>query len=472
MSRGKINLFPIAGSSLPVPAAFQAYSGPVRNAGQSPSGLFTLSYTPGDDMLVYGTLSYGSKSAGFNLVAPLSPSLVVLPPSTLNLKPENAVNYEMGFKDQFLDSKLQINLAGYWTDLSNYQANAVGLVLISNAQNVGPVRKGRAPANLCLELFQDIAARAWHNSGGWIHRLDRAGLADDRSRILFDQAFALQAAAHVYAATGWPEARHWADRTLRFLDTSMSIYTGGFRSVAEGIIEPLQQCPHMHYFEGLLALWEVFGESEYATRAAVLFRHFERRFVDHDGRLTELYLADWTPHGFARDVFVPGYHFEWSWLCSEYARLSGAALPAVAERLFKRANAVGMGQDGLVVELVDAQGAETSTSRKLDAIERAETDDKWVRIRTWHADGSVFIEVIDSGQGIELGTEERVVETFYSNRPGGLGMGLAICRAIVEEHGGVLEAKNTRDAGAAFTISLPEQLEPEQPASSEAPPSL
>ena len=67
----------------------------------------------------------------------------------------------------------------------------------------------------------------------------------------------------------------------------------------------------------------------------------------------------------------------------------------------------------------------------------------------------VVVKVQDSGPGIAPQQQDRLFEAFYSTKPGGLGMGLAICRSIVEAHGGRLWATANEDRGAAFHFTLP-----------------
>ncbi|MGX5804908.1 PAS domain-containing sensor histidine kinase [Bradyrhizobium sp. Arg314] len=68
-------------------------------------------------------------------------------------------------------------------------------------------------------------------------------------------------------------------------------------------------------------------------------------------------------------------------------------------------------------------------------------------------DGTVEVEVRDRGRG--LSDLERIFDAFYTTKLDGMGMGLAICRSIVEAHCGRLWAKNVETGGASITFSLP-----------------
>lgn len=70
----------------------------------------------------------------------------------------------------------------------------------------------------------------------------------------------------------------------------------------------------------------------------------------------------------------------------------------------------------------------------------------------------MVIEIRDSGRGFDAGTEERVFEKFFRGKHGGTsgaGLGLPICRAIVEAHGGTIRAENRAVGGAVVRIVLP-----------------
>jgi signal transduction histidine kinase len=69
--------------------------------------------------------------------------------------------------------------------------------------------------------------------------------------------------------------------------------------------------------------------------------------------------------------------------------------------------------------------------------------------------GGVRIRVRDSGKGIEPDALPRIFDAFFTTKSGGMGMGLAISRSIVEAHGGRLSAASTPGCGATFEIALP-----------------
>jgi len=70
--------------------------------------------------------------------------------------------------------------------------------------------------------------------------------------------------------------------------------------------------------------------------------------------------------------------------------------------------------------------------------------------------GDILLAVRDSGPGIDPARLERVFDAFYTTKPGGMGMGLSICRSIIEAHGGRLwAAANEPSGGAIFQFTLP-----------------
>ena len=68
---------------------------------------------------------------------------------------------------------------------------------------------------------------------------------------------------------------------------------------------------------------------------------------------------------------------------------------------------------------------------------------------------SVLVSVRDSGPGIRPESLDRLFDPFYTTKPGGMGMGLSICRSIIEGHGGQIWATSNGEQGAAFNFTLP-----------------
>ena len=97
----------------------------------------------------------------------------------------------------------------------------------------------------------------------------------------------------------------------------------------------------------------------------------------------------------------------------------------------------------LIVNAVEAMsGASDGTRELLVSSRKAEQ-------------GGVLVEVRDSGPGLASETLEHVFDAFYTTKPGGLGMGLSICRSIIDAHGGRLWASTNLPHGASFQFALP-----------------
>jgi two-component system, OmpR family, sensor histidine kinase KdpD len=83
-----------------------------------------------------------------------------------------------------------------------------------------------------------------------------------------------------------------------------------------------------------------------------------------------------------------------------------------------------------------------------------------VQVVAGQAGRDVELRVIDHGPGIPGPERERVFDQFYrlkggGRRPEGTGMGLAICRGIMQAHGGSLRIETTPGGGATFVLALP-----------------
>jgi len=85
-----------------------------------------------------------------------------------------------------------------------------------------------------------------------------------------------------------------------------------------------------------------------------------------------------------------------------------------------------------------------------------------IELAAFEQEGAVIIEVLDRGPGIPPGEEELIFEKFYrgnSKNVRGAGLGLPICRAIIQAHRGTIQALTRDGGGTTFRISLPSESE-------------
>ena len=92
----------------------------------------------------------------------------------------------------------------------------------------------------------------------------------------------------------------------------------------------------------------------------------------------------------------------------------------------------------------------------LEAMNENEAGTRQLTIHTSRAESdAVELTIRDTGRGLPDETLDRVFDPFFSTKPDGMGMGLSICRTIVEAHGGHLWATSDSDRGATFRFTLP-----------------
>jgi PAS domain S-box-containing protein len=96
----------------------------------------------------------------------------------------------------------------------------------------------------------------------------------------------------------------------------------------------------------------------------------------------------------------------------------------------------------LILNAVEAMGSVEAGVRELS-------------IRTEQNHTGVLVAVCDSGPGVDPDNRERIFEAFYTTKSSGTGMGLSICRSIIEAHGGRLWASANVPRGATFQFMVP-----------------
>jgi C4-dicarboxylate-specific signal transduction histidine kinase len=94
----------------------------------------------------------------------------------------------------------------------------------------------------------------------------------------------------------------------------------------------------------------------------------------------------------------------------------------------------------------------------IDAMRNTDPAQRALRIGSRRADqGRVTITVADRGEGIAPAVGERLFSTFFTTKATGLGLGLSICRSVIELHGGRLWHDANPGGGTAFHFTLPEE---------------
>ena len=91
----------------------------------------------------------------------------------------------------------------------------------------------------------------------------------------------------------------------------------------------------------------------------------------------------------------------------------------------------------------------------MDAVQGRPRGERMVTVRTLIGGGMGEVVVEDNGPGIPPEIHGRLFESFFTTKQDGLGMGLSICRSIVESLGGKITAENRPGGGAVFRVSLP-----------------
>ncbi|NKK56657.1 PAS domain S-box protein [Rhizobium leguminosarum bv. viciae] len=90
-----------------------------------------------------------------------------------------------------------------------------------------------------------------------------------------------------------------------------------------------------------------------------------------------------------------------------------------------------------------------------DAMGTIEGERKVLHIVTCRSNGSIEVSVTDNGVGLDPDTADRAFEAFFTTKATGIGMGLSICRSIIEAHGGHIWVTTEKGTGSTFSFTLP-----------------
>jgi signal transduction histidine kinase len=127
-------------------------------------------------------------------------------------------------------------------------------------------------------------------------------------------------------------------------------------------------------------------------------------------------------------------------------------------------------ESGVSLELgARAQGARVRVDRLLmeqvalnllrnaiEAVESLSPERRRVTVETAvDSEGRATLAVSDLGEGVPAEVREKLFDAFVTNKPGGLGLGLSICRSVIEAHGGTIRYEQNGARGARFAFTIP-----------------
>jgi PAS domain S-box-containing protein len=131
-------------------------------------------------------------------------------------------------------------------------------------------------------------------------------------------------------------------------------------------------------------------------------------------------------------------------LHSEFIRHGVEVVRVLETNLTVRANKTQIQQVllNLMINAMEAMAEQPAGGRRL-------------RVSATHADRKALVSISDTGVGIADDMLNRIFDGFYTTKPQGLGVGLEVCRSIVESHRGAIWAEANPDRGATFHFTLP-----------------
>ena len=136
----------------------------------------------------------------------------------------------------------------------------------------------------------------------------------------------------------------------------------------------------------------------------------------------------------------------------------GAALHHLSDRLANRTIETDL-PGNLPMVPIDAVAMEQVLINLLDNAAEYTPPRSTIEIAAHAEPGRLILTVADHGPGLPAGTEDRVFQKFFradaTHGRRGIGLGLAICKGLVQAHGGAIKASNRAQGGTVFSITLP-----------------
>ena len=91
----------------------------------------------------------------------------------------------------------------------------------------------------------------------------------------------------------------------------------------------------------------------------------------------------------------------------------------------------------------------------MEALRDANTTEPELTIETRLLNGNIVVSITDNGPGVPIEIQDKVLNAYFTTKREGTGMGLGICRSLIEAHGGTLSVDKDIKKGACFSFTLP-----------------
>ena len=221
---------------------------------------------------------------------------------------------------------------------------------------------------LVSDCLQHMVSAFYRRDGkpGWVHSLAPDGGVASDLRDTYAHAFVLLALAWYYRFTRDKQVLKIVDETLAFLDETMTSPCGGYLDAMPPPDAFRRQNPHMHLFEGFIALFQATQDAKYLARGAEVFGIFSSRFFQTDcGWLCEYLTEQLAPLADQRGrISEPGHHYEWIWLLRQFERASGRSVASYCKALYNHADRYGWDNEGFIVDEVESSGPVLKRTRR------------------------------------------------------------------------------------------------------------
>ncbi len=173
--------------------------------------------------------------------------------------------------------------------------------------------------------------KCWMPRGGFVSLTTRDGSHKDKHIRTYEHAFVLLGFGWLYYATKDDIYKKWLYKVWGLFETIFAHSDGGFVTSIPDDGSPRQQNPHMHIFEALLNLYELFGDKHWIIAAEKIYGLFRKHMCTYEENIIREFFKDnWMPDEQKGELVDPGHHYEWIWLLCKYERLTGKTVDVIS----------------------------------------------------------------------------------------------------------------------------------------------